>query len=146
MEENWKDIKGFNGIYQASNLGRIKSLNRSIIRSNGRRQTFRERILIPGKGKNGYLVVALSCKESGPVTFCVHRLIIESFMVNTENKIDVNHIDSNKLNNNLNNLEYATRSENMKHAYNTGGCIPKNKGKKRVALKIIDSGRYIWKY
>lgn len=128
MEEIWKDIPGYKGYYQASNLGRIKSLHRTIIRSNGWKQTFRERILIPVKQKNGYLAVQLRKVNYGG-SYYIHKLVIESFKDNVFKKSDINHIDSNKLNNNIINLEYATRSENMKHAYLYGGVVSKNKGK-----------------
>lgn len=132
MKEIWKDINGYEGLYQASNSGQIKSLKHTIIRSNGWKQSFEERILKSGLCKNGYRYVVLSTKNKGQQSYPVYSLIIKTFIENTDNKKDINHIDSNKQNNKLINLEYATRSENMKHAYFTGNCSPKNKGKHRI--------------
>jgi hypothetical protein len=130
MEEIWKDIPEYGGLYQASNCGRIRSMHRSIIRSNGWRQTFKDRILKQGLNvKNGYLYVVLSNKEKQLKSHTVHSLVLNTFVKNTLYKKDINHKDSNKKNNKLGNLEYMTRSENMKHAYSSGGLISSNKGK-----------------
>lgn len=105
MKEIWKDIPGYEGLYQASNLGRIRSL-------------IRNKILIGGI-KNGYREVIL-CKNGKRKYMLVHRLIAQTFLENKKNKPQINHIDGNKHNNNVNNLEWCTRSENMKHAYKIG--------------------------
>lgn len=107
--EIWKDIKGYEGLYQASNLGRIKSLNKKI-----NFNTYRETILIPGKDKRGYLQVIIY-KNGVPKGRRVHRLIAETFIVNFDNKRTVNHIDENKLNNKVDNLEWASYQENIDH-------------------------------
>jgi len=113
-EEIWKDIKGFEGLYQVSNLGRVKSLERETIRKDGSKLPIKERILKPQKGL-GYLRVAL-CKGSGKgKLFFVHRLVCEAFHENTENKPCVNHIDENKINNVASNLEWCTYKENLNH-------------------------------
>lgn len=103
--EIWKDVKGFEGIYQISNLGNVKSFKKSITI-----------ILKPVIGGNGYLCINLS-KNSQPITHNIHRLLAIHFIDNPENKRTVNHKDGNKLNNHLSNLEWATDSENNKHAF-----------------------------
>jgi hypothetical protein len=108
--EIWKDIQGYEGIYQISNLGRIKSLHRDY--TNGR-------ILNPAKNNRGYLRLGLS--GNGKVRYdSVHRLVAETFIPNPKNLPEVNHIDGNKLNNRVENLEWVTKGENQAHAYKTG--------------------------
>lgn len=117
--EIWKDIYGHVGSYQISNLGRVKSLPRSIIRSNGMKQTFKGKLLSLNTNEFGYKTIMLynmnkySCYK-------IHRLVAGAFLLNPENKSDVNHLDGVKSNNNINNLEWATRSENHYHAFNAG--------------------------
>ena len=108
-KEIWKDIAGYEGIYKISNLGEVKSsYNKNGIK------------LLKGRISNsGYRrVVLVKNKEKRCPN--VHRLMAINFIENKENKPQVNHIDGNKLNNRLDNLEWSDRSENMKHAYNTG--------------------------
>ena len=114
--EVWEDIKGYEGLYQVSNMGRVKSLERTVTRKNGRRQTIQERILNPKTERNGYLRIEL-CNGSGKKkSFLVHRLVCEAFHENTENnKPCVNHIDENKANNTASNLEWCTYKENLNH-------------------------------
>lgn len=115
MKEIWKDIKGYEGLYQVSNLGNIKSLGRLVTRGNN--QVFKpESLLMPGVKNTGYCNVIL-CKEKTKKTFLIHRLVAVEFISNPENKKTVNHKDGNKLNNHIQNLEWNTLSENLKHAY-----------------------------
>jgi len=102
MEEIWKDIEGYEKFYQVSNFGRIKSLNR-IDSSNHR---ICEKILKLKKRKN-YLGVDLH-KNGELRTYSVHRLVAQAFIPNPDNKPQVNHIDEDKYNNQVNNLEWCT--------------------------------------
>lgn len=113
--EVWKDIKGYEGRYQVSDMGRVKSLERIITKKNGRKQTIRERILNPITDRGGYLRVNL-CDGSGKgKNHFVHRLVCEAFHENPKNKPSVNHIDENKANNEASNLEWCTIAENLNH-------------------------------
>lgn len=113
MNEIWKDIKGYEHLYQVSTLGRVKSLPKM----KGFYKN-KERILneIPIQG---YKVVNLS-KNNTVKHHLIHRLVAETFIDNPENKLFVNHINGNKSDNRINNLEWCTRSENDSHAYKLG--------------------------
>ena len=116
MNEIFKDIKGYEGSYQISNLGNVKSLAKSDGNGN------RDRILNFDKDtrKNTqYSRVTLS-KNGKTKRFQVHRLVAETFIPNPENKPFVNHIDNNGLNNMVTNLEWCTQTENMAHSSNQG--------------------------
>lgn len=123
MEEVWKDVKGYEGYYQVSNLGNIKSLER-IIENSGTRTGYykiKERILKPreNKNRNGYYELSLR-KDGKEKRFKVHRLVACAFIENPYNKPEVNHIDGNKSNNCVSNLEWTTSKENKEHAWNIG--------------------------
>ncbi|MFA5382237.1 MAG: NUMOD4 motif-containing HNH endonuclease [Candidatus Micrarchaeia archaeon] len=105
MKELWRDIKGFEGAYQISNRGRLKSFK--FIKLG--------RILSNKNGKGGYLSVVLQCNGKIRCTR-LHRLVAEAFIPNSKNKDEVNHIDGNKQNNYVENLEWVTKSENVLHA------------------------------
>lgn len=110
MSEVWRDVVGYEGLYQVSDQGRVKSLERTD--SLGR--TVKERILKPGMDRGGYLLVVL-CAGGKSKTLNVHRLVCQAFHENPENKPCVNHIDENKTNNAASNLEWSTYEENNNH-------------------------------
>lgn len=119
--EIWKDIPGYEGSYQASNLGRIKSLERTCYstKKHNHKRLKKETIRKQTVNKHGYNCVLLSVSlERKLIT--VHRLVILSFKENPSKKQTVNHIDGNKLNNHIENLEWATWSENSKHSFDIG--------------------------
>jgi len=121
-KEIWKDIKGYEGFYKISNTGFIKKNN--VILKNYR-----------AKGRK-YYIRDLS-KEGKVKRFFVHRLVLETFYPKdgyNRNKLDVNHIDGNTSNNNLSNLEWSTRSENMKHAFRIG--LISHKGERHNCSKL----------
>lgn len=113
--EVWKDIQGFEGYYQISNFGRVKSCTR--IAAKGKRLS--EQLLKGSSVENDYLRVMLY-KNSKYKTCRVHSLVAKHFLNKNNNNLVVNHIDGNKLNNHVDNLEYVTYSGNMHHAYNNG--------------------------
>jgi len=108
--EEWRDIPGYEGLYQVSNLGRVKSLARSIVRGNGYKQTFKERILRPGP-TNGYFTVCINRKSE-----YVHRLVAITFVPNPNNLREVNHINSDRSDSRVENLEWVSTRDNALHA------------------------------
>lgn len=112
--EIWKNIKGYEGLYQVSSDGRVKSLERIIIKKDGRKFTVKERILKPIADRCGYQVVNLHTGGKQK-KFAVHRLVCEAFCENPENKSEVNHINEDKTDNRACNLEWCTRRENVNH-------------------------------
>lgn len=129
--EQWRDVKGYEGLYQVSNYGRVKSLHKKT-----------EKIKSQRMGSNGYKVINLY-KNGIEKTYGVHRLVAMAFIDNHDNKREVNHIDGCKINNCVENLEWATPSENIRHAYDTGlneGTSKASEARKRK-VKCITTGK-----
>lgn len=114
MEEIWKTIDGYEGYYEVSNLGNVRSMYREIFWNNTTRRQ-KGRMCNFNKDSKGYIRVGLN-KEGKRKYISVHRLVAMSFLNKDETRNEVNHIDGKKSNNTLGNLEWVTRSENMKHA------------------------------
>ena len=135
-KEIWKDIPNYEGLYQVSNLGRIKSLQRKQYcpKTNKINIIKKERILKQHNSK-GYNFVILY-KNNNIKNNLVHRLVANAFIDNFKNYSYINHIDGNKSNNKVENLEWCTASENTKHAYKNGLSKAK-KGKENIKSKII---------
>lgn len=113
-QEEWRDIRGYEGIYQVSNLGRVRSLDRYCAGLNGCRIVHRGKIRAQSTQKSGYKF--LSLQVGGKVkTLRVHRLVAEAFVDNPHNYPEVNHIDEDKSNNAASNLEWCTRSYNCSY-------------------------------
>jgi hypothetical protein len=134
MEEIFKSIVGYEGLYEISNLQNVKSLNRVIIRSNGQKVRIKERILKPAIGGRGYYSVVL-CNDVRQRSECIHILMAKTFIPNPENKKEVNHINAITTDNRIENLEWCTHKENMTHA-KTLGLIKYNKGEKHYSSKL----------
>lgn len=109
--EIWKDIKGFEGLYQVSNLGRVKSLERIITRKNGITLPIKEKILQYGIDRKGYYFVGLYKNGKGE-NKSIARLVAEAFISNPDNKPEVNHINTIRTDNRIENLEWCTHKEN----------------------------------
>lgn len=114
MGEEWRDIECFEGLYQVSDLGRVKSFHGKT-----------PRILKQATTPNGYRIVCLM-KDGIKTMVTIHRLVAEAFIPNMDNKPDINHMNGNKTDNRVSNLEWATRAENVLHAYETGLRNPPN--------------------
>ena len=119
--EVWKDVAGYEGVYQVSNLGRVRSVDRTVQYSDGRKGIYKGKTLKPSKSKKrrNYLYVTLSYNQK-TMYKSVHRLVAETFIENTGNKSEVNHIDGDKDNNKVSNLEWVTSKENSEHAVKNG--------------------------
>jgi len=122
--EIWKPIKGFEGFYEVSNLGNVKSLPR-----NGTIK--KDKILIGGIDNGGYRIFNLSKNGSNSIK-TAHRLVAIAFIPNIDNKPQVNHINGNKSDNRVENLEWVTPKENISHGFKTG-LITRNKKTKVVS-------------
>lgn len=136
--EIWKDIQGFEGLYQASTLGNIRSVDR-VITQFGHKKHYNRRmkgqIIKPKLQNSGYSVVWLS--KSGKVSpYTVHRIIANTFIKPIEGSDYVNHIDGNKENNKVSNLEWCTLSENITHSYRDIGRKPS----KPLSVLCVDTG------
>lgn len=137
MIEVWKPVQGYEGFYEVSNFGNVKSLN--FHREN------RQQILKAKVTKDGYYETAL-CKNKKHKYILTHRLVALAFCENPKNKPEVNHKDGNKFNNRADNLEWVTSSENQIHAYKTGlqkvsgGAIVNKKKIRCIELDVTMSG------
>lgn len=133
-EEIWKDIPGYEGLYQVSNFGRVKSMGR--VSFSGPHYSTKRKY--PSKVLKhrlicGYPKVPL-CKDGIVTDWRVHRLVLLAFI--GESDLECNHKDGNRSNNNLNNLEYCTRSENVEHACRTG--LWYHRGEKSPTAKLYE--------
>lgn len=130
--ELWKDVKGYDGKYQVSNLGNVRSVDRTFTNACGVVVTRKGTILKPRVNRNGYMRVTMH--KGGKVnTEVIHRCVAVAFIPNPEELPQVNHKDGNKRNNNVSNLEWCTSMENMHHAA--------QKGLRNNALEYAKSAR-----
>lgn len=145
MEEIWKDILGYEGMYQVSNTGQVRSLDREISQLNRwgsySHKTLKGRILSSSSDDDGYTTVALS--KGGQTKYClVHRLVAQAFLPNPDNLPQVNHKDEHPCNNNVNNLEWCTSEYNMTYGTRLQRISAANKGKpfpKELAAAMSES-------
>lgn len=132
MEEKevWRDVVGYEGLYQVSNIGRVKSLQRIIHLTNGKILTIKERIKNISCNNKGYLMATL-CKGGICGKYLVHRLVAQAFIPNPQNKPDIDHIDTDKSNNIVGNLKWVTPKENS------------NNPKTRKSMSIMSVGKLL---
>lgn len=114
-KEIWKDVKNFEGMYQVSNKGRVRSLDRH----DKHGALWKGKLFKLSPDKSGYIKTKFSVDGKRTVKL-VHRLVAEAFIPNPENKPEVNHIDGDKQNNYVNNLEWVTSKENTRHGLENG--------------------------
>ncbi|MBR1807189.1 MAG: NUMOD4 motif-containing HNH endonuclease [Selenomonadaceae bacterium] len=131
-DEQWRDVVGYEGLYQVSNRNRMKSFRYGV-----------EKLHLTYPNKDGYLKVGMT-KDGKKKSFIFHVLVAQAFVPNPDGKPEVNHIDGNKQNNRPENLEWVTHHENMKHAWRNG-LYEKVRGKRSPRAKITndDDIRYI---
>ena len=139
MKEIWKDIEGYENRYKISNYGKVKSLYRKVKFPKGFLYSVPEKILNPGISSQGYHFVNLT-KYGKQKGVRVHRLVALSFIPNPQNKRCINHKNGIKADNRVENLEWATHSENNKHAYDIGlkiGALKNKFGKDNYKSKPV---------
>ena len=139
MEEIWRGIQGYEGLYEVSNLGRVKSCERMC--KTGRQlaeHLLPEKILKPRLEKDGYLRIGLY-KDSKPKFFNIHRLVAQAFIPNPANKPFINHLDCNRQNNCVDNLEWVTHKENIQYREKMGNGKGTENLKKRDINKTIQA-------
>lgn len=134
MKEVWKDIDGYEGLYQVSNLGRIRSLYK-------RRKDVE---FLKFTDCHGYKIVGL-CKNKKQMSFRVHRIVASAFLPNPNNNPQVNHINGDKTDNRAVNLEWCTQSANMRHAYENGlekaNTVPAHEAKRVLTEEQVRAVR-----
>lgn len=141
LTEKWKPIKNYEGLYEVSNTGKVRSVTREVKTTNGRTVKTQGKELKPISSKltarhpNPMFHVEL-WKNNQRKVFMIHRLVAETFIPNPEGKPQVNHKDGNRYNNGVSNLEWCTCSENSLHAYKTGLTKPK-RAKPIIGTNII---------
>lgn len=126
LDEVWKDVPEYEGLYKVSNMGRVYGIKRN-------------NILSPAPNEKGYMYVVL-CKNNKMKSFRVHRLVAKTFLGDFKG-MEINHIDGNKKNNELSNLEYCTHKENMSHAILHG-----LENKCKAVFMLDDDGNILKKF
>lgn len=142
MTEEWKGIPGYEGLYQASNLGKIRSLPRLVSVKDGRIRRCSGRVLSPSTVVGGYQSATL-CDERGQRTFRVHRLVAMAFLPNPENLPEINHKDRNTSNNCVDNLEWCTRLYNARY---DGGVERRAAAYNKPIRQLTMDGRVVKEY
>ena len=148
INEIWKPVISTGMSYEVSNLGRVKRLKYSLMRSNGRTQTFKDKIIVQTVANNGYLVANIN-----KLTTRIHRVIALTFIPNPLDKPQVNHKNGIRNDNRIENLEWNTNSENKLHGYSIGLTKPTWLGKKsyhhpssKIVIQSEVNGGFIAEY
>ena len=150
-EEIWKPIKDFEKLYEVSNKGKVRSLSREVIVKNkygavSTRMT-KSKVLKPQKRCEYYIVWL--CKDGNPKQYCIHRLVGQAFLDNPNNYNCINHKDENKLNNDVNNLEYCTIKYNCNYGARNKTISIKNSNPRNNFRKVAQydkNGNFIREY
>lgn len=137
VQETWLPCPGFETSYEVSNYGKVRSIDRYI---SGRNGLVKGKLILQGKNKKGYPEVRL-WKNNKQEARNPHRLVAQAFIPNPDNKPQVNHIDGNKENNSIDNLEWVSNSDNQLHAYKLGlqpSRSGENNNKAKITNKQVD--------
>lgn len=135
-EEIWAPVPGYEDLYEVSDRGRVRGLDRLVERSDGRKIPHKGRVLKPAHRGRGYLHVVL-CRDGVQLGKTVHSLVAGAFLGPRPDGFDILHLDGNMENNDLSNLRYGTRSDNLKNTYDYGGKI----GHGKLSLADVDEIR-----
>lgn len=133
-QESWKNIKGYETFYKISSLGRVKSLAKTITRKDGEVKNLSEKIIKPFLTKKGYKQIVLT-KDGDKKKHYIHRLVAQAFIPNPNNLPEVNHINEDKLDNDVVNLEWLSRIDNMRH----GTVQARRAEKAKKTVEVLDS-------
>lgn len=115
MNEVWEPVIGFEGLYEVSNYGQIRSCERDVVCKDEKIKHFKTRILKPSIGKYGRNQYTLS-KDGVKYPVREYQIVAQAFIPNSNNYLEINHIDGNNLNDNVDNLEWVSTEENIQHA------------------------------
>lgn len=145
MEEVWKDVEGYEEFYSISNLGRLKRKNIVYYRNtDGRKCTLKEKLVNPFENDKGYQRVRLEkFGLAEKFTTTLHILVAKHFIPNPNSCVQVNHIDGNKRNNCVSNLEWVNNKENILHSYRNGNMLHKNA---KAIIQCDESGNEIARF
>lgn len=148
--EKWRPIKNYEGFYEVSSEGRIKSCGRVVMRKNGRTLYVKEKILKPVIGKYGRKSYTLS-KDGVSTTVRGYRIVAETFIPNPNNYLEINHIDGDNLNDRVENLEWISTAANMQHAkalglFNTYHKRKNNILKEKKVMSMSENSKKVLDY
>ena len=146
QDEEWRSIKGYEGWYEVSSFGRVRSCDRTIVQwsryGHNIERTLKGQAIKPTDNGHGYQMVSLTVNQHRKAHY-LHRLVAEAFLDNCEGKLEVNHKDADKMNNHVSNLEWCTRIENVAcavpHMYHEKRRKPGKTGEKYITMR---KGRY----
>lgn len=133
--EIWKDVIGYEGLYQVSNIGRVKRLASTVHYRDGRVFHYKEALLNPRKTKDGYLLTSFSKNGVGK-THLIHRVVASHFVPNPLNKPVTNHLNGIRDDNRAGNLQWSTQSENVKYSFDVLGFKITEQTKRKISDKL----------
>lgn len=140
MNEMWKDVVGYEGLYQVSNTGKVRSLDRYVPHKTLGKKFYKGRIMATHTTNSGYLCVNLS-KNNKYTSFDIHRLVALAFLgIDDVSNLEVNHIDEDKKNNCVDNLEWVTKQQNNRHGTKVARQVEKVN---RAVLQYDTEGHFI---